>query len=174
VVSSRGPAEDDEEPIRIEEADLPGIGKRLDFLTAHGRRVGVVWHRSGRRDLLIYDTRDPDSCSETLALNTKEADALAELLGAPRIIERLTRLHEQVAGLVSEQLSLEETSPYVGRPLGDTKARTRTGASIVAVLRGDSVIPSPTPDFRLEAGDRVVVVGTTDGVEAVGQLLQAG
>jgi TrkA domain protein len=169
--SPRRATDDDEAAIRIEEADLPGIGKRLDFLTEHGRRVGVVRHRSGRRDLVVYDARDPDSCSETVTLNTNEADALAELLGAPRIVERLTRLHEQVAGIVSEQFTLRASSPYVGRVLADTKARTRTGASIVAVLRGDSVVPSPTPDFLFEAGDRVVVVGTAAGLEAVGQLL---
>ena len=173
-MSSPRSSDDDEAPISIEEADLPGIGKRRDFQTEHGRRVGVVWHRGGRRDLVVYDARDPDSCSETVALNTKEADALAELLGAPRIIERLTRLHEQVAGIVSEQFSLGATSPYAGRTLGETKARTRTGASIVAVLRGHSVIPSPAPDFRFEASDRVVVVGTTAGVEAVGQILRTG
>jgi TrkA domain protein len=171
-VSSPRPSRDEGEAVvKIEEADLPGIGKRRDFITEKGRRVGVVWHRTGRRDLVVYDTRDPDSCSEALALNANEADALAELLGAPRIIERLTRLHEQVAGLVSEQFTLSAGSPYAGRTLGDSQARTRTGASIVAVLRGHSVVPSPTPDFLFETGDRVVVVGTVTGVEAVGQLL---
>ena len=165
------PGDEDETAIRIEEADLPGIGKRRDFSTEHGRRVGVVWHRGGRRDLVVYDARDPDSCSEMISLTTKEADALAELLGAPRIVERLTRLHQQVEGIISEQISLGASSPSVGRPLGDTRARTRTGASIVAVLRGHSVIPSPTPDFLFEAGDRIVVVGTAAGVEAVGKLL---
>ncbi len=44
-------------------------------------------HRTGRRDLVVYDTRDPDACSEVVKLATDEADALAELLGAPRIVE---------------------------------------------------------------------------------------
>ncbi|MFI5268613.1 MAG: cation:proton antiporter regulatory subunit [Chloroflexota bacterium] len=163
--------DDERTAVTIEEADLPGIGKRHDFQTQKGRRVGVVLHRGGRRDLLVYDARDPDSCSETVVLTIEEADALAELLGAPRIIERLAQLHEQVAGLVSEQLTLAAASPYAGRTLGDTEARSRTGASIVAVLRSGTVIPSPTPDFRFEAGDSIVVVGTPAGVEAVAQLL---
>ncbi|MFC6936914.1 cation:proton antiporter regulatory subunit [Actinomadura yumaensis] len=50
--------------------------------------------------------------------------------------------------------------PYDGRPLGDTQARTRSGASIVAVVRSGQVHASPRPDFVFAAGDTVVVVGT--------------
>ncbi len=77
-----------EEPGAVEEeVRLPGVGLRHDFQTRSGRRVGVVSHRTGRRDLVVYDTRDPDACSEVVKLATDEADALAELLGAPRIVE---------------------------------------------------------------------------------------
>ena len=34
------------------------------------------------------------------------------------------------------------------------------GSSIVAVLRGANAIPSPGPDFRLAAGDTLIVIGT--------------
>ena len=157
--------------IRVEEMELPGIGLRHDFVTHRGRRVGVISHRTGRRELLVYDPRDPDACSETVLLNVEEADTLSELLGAPRILERLAALHEQVASLVSEQLTVEAGSPYAGRTLGDTQARTLTGASIVAVLRGGEVLASPGPDFRFQARDGVVVVGTREGVEGVAQIL---
>jgi TrkA domain protein len=160
-----------EEAIRIEQVELPGVGVRYDFLTHRGRRVGVIAHRSGRRDLLVYDPRDPDACSETVTLSSEEADAIAELLGAPRIVERLAALHEQVAGLLSEQVTIEPGSPFDGRTLGETQARTRTGASVVAVLRGDQVIASPGPDFPFRAGDEAVVVGTREGIEGVAQIL---
>ena len=159
------------EGIEVEEVELPGIGLRHDFLTQGGRRVGVVSHRSGRRDLLVYDLRDPDACRETVALSGEEANTLAEILGAPRIVERLAALHEQVAGLLSEQLSVRAGSPFAGKTLGDTQARTRTGASIVAVLRDGEVIASPGPDFQFRAGDEVVVVGTGEGVEGVARIL---
>jgi TrkA domain protein len=60
--------------LQVEEARLPGIGVRHDFETRSGRRVGVMSHRGGRRDLLIYDTRDPDRCSENIPLTSDEAD----------------------------------------------------------------------------------------------------
>ena len=65
-------------------------------------------------------------------------------------------------------------SPYDGRSLGDTRARTRTGASIVAVVRHGQVVASPRPDFVFHPDDIVVVVGTADGTAAVARLLVEG
>src|SRR5262245_33463371 len=164
-------SEPDLEAVEVEAVALPGIGVRHAFSTRQGRQLGVVSHRTGRRELVIYDTSDPDTSSEVIALTENEADALAELLGAPRIVERLAAIREQVARLATEQVPIPPASPYLGRTLGDTRARSRSGASIVAVLRGSQAIPSPAPDFRFEAGDIVVVVGTPEGVEQVADIL---
>ena len=42
----------DEEDVAVSETKLPGVGVRHDFLTDTGRRVGVVAHRDGKRDLV--------------------------------------------------------------------------------------------------------------------------
>ncbi|KPC94346.1 potassium transporter TrkA, partial [Streptomyces sp. NRRL F-6602] len=76
--------------------------------------------------------------------------------------------------LVTEHIPVTKRSPYAGRTLGDTQARTRTGASIVAVLRRTAAVPSPTPDFRFAIGDSLVVVGTREGVDAVAELITGG
>ena len=159
--------------VEVEEVRLPGVGVRRDFATREGRRVGVVYHRSGRRELVVYDRRDPDRCSESVGLHTEEADALAELLGAPRVVENLAALREQLPHLVTEQLPIPAGSRFAGRTLGDTRLRTLTGASVVAVLRGSELIASPRPDFPLEAEDSLVVVGTPEGLERAAQLLSS-
>ncbi|NYD43587.1 cation:proton antiporter regulatory subunit [Nocardioides panaciterrulae] len=158
----------------LEETRLPGIGLRHDFVTAQGRRVGVVSQRSGARELVIYDPLDPDACQAVITLTGQEGEVLAELLGAPRVVERLARLREQIEGISTEGLLVAEDSPFAGRSLGDAAIRTRTGASVVAVFRGGELIASPRPDFVFQAGDRVVVVGTEDGVHAVAGLLADG
>ncbi|HPZ95803.1 MAG TPA: TrkA C-terminal domain-containing protein, partial [Mycobacterium sp.] len=61
---------------------------------------------------------------------------------------------------------------YAGRPLGDTRARTRTGASVVALVRGDKVVASPGPDEVLRAADVLVVIGTADGIAGVRHLIE--
>lgn len=158
----------------VEETRLPGIGLRHDFVTGLGQRVGVVSQRTGGRHLILYDQEDPDSVGRTVELTADESQVLAELLGAPRIVERLARLREQVEGLATEGLLIGDDSPFSGQTLGDAAIRSRTGASVVAVVRGHELVPSPTPTFRFQAGDRVIVVGTDDGVHAVSSLLARG
>ncbi|MCK2219134.1 cation:proton antiporter regulatory subunit [Actinomadura sp. ATCC 31491] len=160
--------------MEVEQTALPGIGLRHDFTTRAGQRVGVVSHRTGRRDLVIYDKDDPDRACQTVKLNDEEADALAELLGAPRIVQRLNQLHQQVEGLVSVQLPIPDGSPYAGRPMGEARVRTRTSASIVAVARGGQVFASPGPEFVFRAGDVVVVVGSEDSTSEVADILAQG
>ncbi|GAA4727657.1 cation:proton antiporter regulatory subunit [Phytohabitans rumicis] len=160
--------------MEVHRTGLPGIGLRHEFVTERGRRVGVVSHRTGRREVVIYDRQDPDTAAVTLTLSAEEADGMAELLASARVVERIGELHRQVEGLVTEQIPIVAGSPYPGRALGDTRARTRTGASIVAVVRGNEVVASPRPDFVFQAGDVVVVVGTADGTAAVAELLARG
>ncbi|MGH3320145.1 MAG: cation:proton antiporter regulatory subunit [Streptosporangiaceae bacterium] len=157
--------------VQVEETALPGIGLRHDFATQSGRRVGVVSHRTGRRDLVVYDETDPEACRESIPLNGEEADALANFLGAPRVVERLATLHEQVQALVTSQLRIASGSRYDGQTLGDTQARTRTGVSVVAVLRRRGAVPSPKPNYRLHGGDTLIVVGTAEGIAALADIL---
>lgn len=158
----------------VERSSLPGIGLRHVLTTVRERRVGVVSYHTGRRDLVLYRRDDPDSAGETVVLSAEEANAVAEFLGTARVVERLTELHRQVDGLVSAQVSIVAGSPYDGRALADTRARTRTGASIVAVVRDRDVIASPRPDFTFAPGDVVVVVGTAEGTDQVATILTEG
>lgn len=155
----------------IEETRLPGVGLRHDLSVRSGQRVGVVSQINGDRELVLYDKRDPDASQAVVHLGPEEASVLAELLGAPRVTERLARLHEQVEGITTDGIVLPAGSRYVGRTLGDAQIRSRTGASVVAVARDGDVTPSPTPSFRFRSGDTVIVVGTDDGVAAVARLL---
>jgi len=159
---------------RIEKIDLPGIGTRHDLLTESGRRIGVLSHRSGERQIAIFDAADPDAATETVDLTEGEAVGLADMLGASVMLGQLAQIGTQVAGLFTEQLVLPATSPYAGGTLGDTQARTRTKTSIVGIVRGSEIIPSPTPDTGLQGGDTIIAVGTRSGLEALSLLLDRG
>ena len=149
---------------------LPGIGVCQELELHGGKRLGIVTRRNGQRDLVVYD-EDGDGAAETIQLTDAEANAIAEMLGAPQLVVRLADLQRAVDDVITEQLPVPAKSPYVARPLGDTQARTRTGASIVAVLRSAATHASPGPDFVLQAGDLVVTVGTRDGVDHVARIL---
>lgn len=157
----------------IEETTLPGLGIRYEFTTARGNRVGIVHHRTGRRELLLYDRDEPDRCRDVVALDEDDSRTLAEMLGGSRVAEQLDRLQE-VEGLAIDWLPVPEGTPYAEGRMGDTRARTRTGVSVVAVLRGQEAHPAPGPDFILRAGDTLVVVGTARGIEDLAVLLRTG
>ncbi|MCU1550827.1 MAG: potassium transporter TrkA [Glaciihabitans sp.] len=160
--------------VRVEKVDLPGIGTRHDVVTKSGRRIGVVSHRSGKRELALFDQFDPDSSTDSVELTDDEADALADVLGASLMLGQLAGIREQAAGLFTEQLLISAGSPYANARLGDTKARTRTSTSIVAIVRGADVIPSPTPDTPLQTGDTIIAVGTRAGLDALARVLTDG
>jgi TrkA domain protein len=160
--------------VNVEVTPLPGIGVRKDFALRSGRRIGVVSHRDGRVDLIVSKEDDPDASIAELPLSAEEAGALANLLGAPQLIGQLAEEHRDFPGIHTKQLSIVEASPFDGRPLGETAMRTRTGVSIVAVMRAGQVHPSPGPDFTLTAGDLLVAVGTAEGLEAAAKILNLG
>jgi TrkA domain protein len=151
---------------------LPGVGLRYEFVNHDGDRVGVVARRSGDFELVVFQHGDPDQSRPVVRLNSTEADALAEILGAPRMAERFADLTKEVPGLVAGQVEVPAGSRFASQALGETRARTRTGASIVAIVRGEDVIVSPTPDQQFQPGDVLVVVGNRDGIAAVEQIIR--
>jgi TrkA domain protein len=158
----------------VKEVLLPGVGLRFDFEIEDGDRIGVIARRSGDFEIVVYTGDDPDEARPIFRLTNEEADALAQILGAPRIAERFADLTREVPGLNAGQVEIRPGSPFVDRPLGDTRARTRTGASIVAIVRDDEVLASPGPSEMLRAHDVLVVIGTEDGITAVEHIVDKG
>jgi TrkA domain protein len=158
--------------VDVEVTPLPGIGVRQDFMTRSGRRIGVISYRDGRSELVVYRSDDPDAAASSIPLSSGEATTLASLLGAPHLVEHLEGQHRDLTPIQTHQLAVVPGSRYDGATMGDTALRSRTGASIIAVVRGGVVHPSPRPDFALEGGDLLVVVGTEDGLAAAARLLE--
>jgi TrkA domain protein len=151
----------------VTEVRLPGVGVRHEFTTTHGERVSVLAHRGGRRELAVYDRDDPDACSAVLHLGPDDTRTLAEILGGSQVSEAVTAVQQRLEGLAIEWITLAEGAPTVGRTIGQARLRTRTGASIVAVLRGEATTAAPGPDFAFESGDVAVAVGTQEGLAAL-------
>jgi TrkA domain protein len=157
--------------VDLVETLLPGVGIRYELATRSGAALVLVVRRDGAVEVSVYDADDRDRARSALRLDTDEAGAIAEILGSPRITQRIADLSKEVPGLESGRLTIEPGSPYDGRPLGHTRARTRTGVSVVALVRGSRVVPSPTPQEVLHAGDVLVVIGSSAGLEQVARLL---
>jgi K+:H+ antiporter len=76
-------------------------------------------------------------------------DLLAQLRRASREIE-------------TEWVRLPESDTVAGKTIGDLRIRSSTGVSIVAVVRGEEVVPNPGSEVVLRAGDLVGILGTPD------------
>ncbi len=174
VVDSVSQVEGQRNMAEIQETQLPGVGVRHDFVTRSGDRLGMISHRTGRRDLLIYDRADPDACQLVIRLEEEDSRILADLLGASHVTERLTKLQQSVEGLTIDWVPITPSWAAAGQMIKDTQLRAQTGVTIIAVVRNEQTIPSPGPDFQLQAGDTAVVIGTPQGIEKAFALLQGG
>lgn len=69
---------------------------------------------------------------------------------------------DPLAGL--DYVSIEVAGEVAGRTLAELDLRSRTGATVVAIVRADQSIPLPTGHERLEEGDVVAVSGSKEAV----------
>ncbi len=156
----------------VNETKLPGVGVRHEFATDRGQELGVLVHHDGRREILVYDRDDPDACSSVIKLSHDDTRTLAELLGASQVSEEVEDIQHSVDGQSIAWIQVPTDGPAVGSTIGDEAYRTRTGASVVAVIRDGQPVPTPEPDFVLEADDLIVAVGDSGGLNALRALVR--
>lgn len=161
--------------VKVDETALPGVGLRHEFDVSAGNRVAVITHRSGRREILVYEAEDPDAAHEVLTLDEDESHTLAELLGGTKVTQHLaTMFQHSLRGLSIEWIGVPGHWHCAGRSIGDLRLRTRTGVSVIAILRGEETVPSPGPDTHIQREDTIVAVGTPDGLQAAIEIFETG
>jgi len=132
--------------MEVFETRLPGVGTRYEFSTVEGDRLAVVARRDSRRDLVLYDQDDPDTCRAVVELNSEEAAVLVDLLGGSKVTQRLADLRFEVEGLAIEWVTMPSQGGLTGATIGEGAIRSRSGASVVAVIREGASILGPGPD----------------------------
>ncbi|MFB6089425.1 MAG: cation:proton antiporter regulatory subunit [Halobellus sp.] len=151
----------------VYESDLPGVGKKHEIDLPDGSQLVVVTHNEGRRE--VFRRPEPDADSEKLF---ELPDDLARQVGT--ILEgayfqpvESQRVETLLGGdTLLEWVEVDADSPVAGQTLGEADLRRETGASVVAIERGDSVIASPGSETPIETGDTLVVVGSREAYEA--------
>lgn len=73
---------------------------------------------------------------------------------------------EALGSASTETLFVEPDSPVVGRTIGDLRLRSRTGATVIAVVRDGRTEINPGPEQELQAEDVLVLLGSPEQVEA--------
>ena len=75
-------------------------------------------------------------------------------------------------GLHTRAVAVRDGAQAAGRTLADLALRQRHGLTVVAVRRGRHTLASPAGDFRIEAGDRLVLIGRADQFAASAPLFR--
>lgn len=88
-------------------------------------------------------------------------DLLSQLKRTSRMIE-------------TDWTKVPDDSDLCGKTIGDLGIRSEIGVSVVAVIKGDEVIPNPGPDIELNAGDVVGTLGTTSQRDSFREFVDAG
>lgn len=155
----------------IKESALPGVGKKFTIDLDRGEMI-VVIHNTGKREL--FRRGDPEQDAEKVF---EFGDRLARTVGSIiegahfQPVEAETRETTLPGGLLLEWYEIAPGLRLVGESLESARIRDRTGATIIAIQRGNETIPNPPADAVLEEGDTVIVIGTPENCEAFEEVL---
>jgi len=105
-------------------------------------------------------------------IDTVRTDTYEGILPGQRGYPALDQLLMATRGVEIAWQPLDGDSPLVGQTLAEANIRSRTGASVVAVLRGGEVITNPGPELRFMAGDLVGLIGERAEVGVAGEMLR--
>ena len=123
-----------------------------------------------RQALLHLGVPNPEVHHRTEALRD---ELLAPIIGVDRERARLVQLRVAEHHLDMEWTAIAARGALDGATIGSAGVRSRTGASIVGVLRDEQFEATPGPALTLRAGDVVAVVGTSQARSAFAALAEA-
>ena len=86
----------------------------------------------------------------------------------------LSQLRRTSRMIETDWTKVPDSSDLCGKTIGDLGIRSEIGVSVVAVIRGDEVIPNPGPDIELNAGDVVGTLGTTGQRDSFREFVEGG
>jgi CPA2 family monovalent cation:H+ antiporter-2 len=75
-------------------------------------------------------------------------------------------------GASTETVTLDDTSPVIGKNLGELDVRGLSGATVIAVIRGGETKISPGANFKLASGDTVVLLGSPKKIGRAVDIIQ--
>ena len=157
--------------MRVEEAILPGVGRKYTITVQSGDRIVIVVHHSGKREVQYFEAGEEDEPTMALDLTDEEARELGAILaGVLFHPEAVGDTQSKLGQKVIEWIKVLPGSKLVGKRVGELALPP--GAHLLAVDRpGAPLIPNPSPDTLLETGDTLVVAGSREAVETLKRTL---
>ena len=144
----------------IYESDLPGVGKKFEIDLEDDTQLIIVNHNTGKRELFFRETPDDDS-EKLFELSDKMARQIGTIMEGAYFQPIKDTAVNTVLGenTLIEWSKVTESADIVGETIESSEIRNKTGASIIAIQRGEDTIDHPTADTVIEHGDTLVAVG---------------
>ncbi|HMD46285.1 MAG TPA: potassium channel protein [Acidimicrobiales bacterium] len=98
-------------------------------------------------------------------------DRIGSFVVQPHVVDFIdVVMHDGSLEFRLEELTVGADSPLSGQTLADADVHSRTGALVLAIRRPDgSFSTNPPPRTRIESGDVLIGVGTSDQLRALGR-----
>ncbi len=122
------------------------------------------------RVLATYGTPDGLIEREKALLRESRYQALSQ--GGQPLAQHALRA--MLSSIALEEVTVSERAVGGGRSLKELGVRERTGATVLALLRGRKLTGNPSADLRIDPSDVLIVAGTPQELDAARQLLAAG
>jgi CPA2 family monovalent cation:H+ antiporter-2 len=96
-----------------------------------------------------------------------------EMLRSPSFQRiEMSNLNAALQAATTENIKLSPDSPVIGKTLGELDLRGKTGATLIAVVRGNDTKIGPGANYKLQEADILILFGKPESIERAIKLLQ--
>ncbi|AEH07336.1 potassium channel family protein [Methanothermococcus okinawensis] len=97
---------------------------------------------------------------------------IAELTLKPEILDFVSTLMDTTHDMEIGRFTISPNSVVVGKSISESKIRQSSGATILAIKKGDNVIINPSPNVILEVNDVIYAFGTKKHLDELKKILK--
>ena len=149
----------------LKEISLSSAESRFTIMSKNGDKIEVVIYNDGRRGIEYHKKGSKRPSSGGIP------QVSAVLGGVFNDMKILEPRDIALKGLVLEWIKLEQNASIAGKSLGELRLRETTGVSILAILRGENLLPSPKENKILLGRDYLLAIGKKEQIDKFKEMI---
>jgi len=147
----------------INEANLPGVGRKLWLETSDGGRISIIAYNSGEYEIYLTP-KGEEFPTSAVRLASEEAEALGSAFPSGKGMEKDARMPQATCVVV----------PAASPVLGDDAGSLKNGDAFVAAVAMVSEDSIESPDgHMLQAADILYLMGPDQDREVLARAIQS-
>jgi len=101
------------------------------------------------------------------------SESYGMLRGASKTRRSMEKITELLKAGTTETFFICSDSPAAGKSLKELDLRQKTGATVIAIVRGEQSFTGPSPEFEIREGDTLVLVASHKDMDRAFQFLDS-